>query len=418
MRLPKYAIGLVSILTAVILVRVEVHFAHPSPGMAPEQIWRGMTAALKAVVLAGALLLGYGSWTLIRAALDRLARKNRDASPPVPDNTTAWSRFESGHPVAWAFLMGAGLLAMVGLGLVRSLVELGGEPTTPGGQGYLVGTMLGPLIMAGIAVGIYYAVRKNRRAPRRFVSALLGWTLLFAVLGLAGAAGRAPHFPKNDQEMRRMMNQAYKEASGAVPPDQYSKDEMAGIMRDMFRDVIQFNQQYHEAATRFGTPEMSHLYSAASFRNRSTIQETVRQLGSMASVEQQFASLDPVMAKMEARIQQTHWPEQEKRNFVRGMQESMEPINQSRLTTYQAEQKWIDASVDLYTFALNNASAISVRGNQVLIGDPATRETFNEKLGRAEELRRELRASSKQDDQERASKLKTYGLSPGDLGAK
>jgi hypothetical protein len=419
MSLPKYAIGLTSILAGLILTRTAVHYAYPTRGMSPEQIWHALPPALKTVVLAGSLLFGYGCWTLIKAALNRLGRKKLDPNPLAPTTPTMSSRFERAHPVAWALLVGLGLLFALGLGFIRALVDLGGRPATAQAWGYFTGATFGPLILACLGVGIFYAVRKARRTQRGVISVIVGWTLLFSLLDFAGTAGRigrSPHFPRGKQEFGRMMSQAYKEASGAVPPDQYSKDELATTMRETFQDVIQFRQQYQEAVGQFDTPEMSHLYTASSIRDRRTIEETMRQLRNMASVEQQFSSLESVFDKTKARIQQTNWPEQTKRDFVRGMEGSL--ANQSRLAVCQTEQKWIDASLNLYTFALNHLSVISVRQNQVVIKDRATRETFNQMLNRAVDLRQGVLRSSKQYDQERATNAKKYGLSPSDLGLK
>lgn len=421
MPVPKYLIGPTLILAAVILVRLTVHGEHPAPGMSPDQIWFGMPAALKTIVLAASLLFSYGCWTLIRDAVNRLARKNRDANTLAPAAATVWSRFQSGHPVAWAVVMGVGLLAALGLGYIRALADLGGGPRTDQGTGYLVGSVVGPLIMACIGVGIYYGARKNRRTSRQVISALVGWTMLLSALGFAGAAGRlghSPQFPRDEQEVGRMMGQAYKEASGAVPPEQYSKDEFVTQMRDMCRDIIQFRQQYREAMGQFHTPEMMNLYSASSFRNRRVVEETVRQLREFEKVEGQFLSLDSVFLKTEGRIQQTSWSEDAKRDFVRGMQDSLGQTDKSRLALYQTEKKWIDASVDLYTCALNNPSSISVRQDHVVISDQATLDTFDQKLNRAEGLHREFVRSSKQYRQRQANAAKTYGLSSSDLASR
>jgi hypothetical protein len=421
MSLPKYVIGLTSILAGLILARVAVHYAYPTRDMSPDQIWHGMPLALKTIVLWGSVLIGYGCWTLSRAFLNRFGRKKRDPNPLTSTTPSASSRSEGAHPVAWAFLVGVGLLLALGVSFIRGVAELGGRPATAEGWGYLTGTTFAPLIFACVGVGIYYATRMGRRTPRRMISALTGWTLLITILGFTGAAGRfgrSPHFPKDEQEFGRMMSQAYKEASGAVPRDQYSKDELQMTMRDMFSDIIQFRQQYKQAEGQFHTLEMRDLYAASSFGDRRSIEETVRQLRNMASVDQQFFSLDSVFAKTEARIQQKNWPERTKRDFLEGMRNSLAQNKQSRLAVYQAEQKWIDASVDVYTFAGSNFSAISVRRNRVVINDQATRETLNQKLRDAVELHQQFLEASMQYDREQATNAKKYGLSPSELGVK
>jgi hypothetical protein len=418
MALPKYVVGASSIAVGLLLRRMAIRAAHPAPGMTPQELWQAMPAMPKVMIIAAVVLLGFGSWRLIKAGLDGLAGRKRNVDPARAADATAWSRFENEHPAAWTAVAVAGFLLALLMGLARAIAELGAWPATPEESGYLVGAIAGPLIMAGVGAGVYYAVRKSRRNKRRFISAWSGWALLLALVSIGGTAGHSPRFPKDNQEIVRMANQAYKEASGAVPPDQYSKDELATAMRDMFRDLVQFNQQYRDATAQFHTPEMKGLYGASSFGSRQRIEETVRQLRNMAGVESQFASLDSVFAKSEARIQQEDWTEHSKKDFIQGMEQSLAQTKQSRLAVYQVEQKWLDASLDLYTFALNNRNTMSVRQNHVVIGNHETFEAFNERLDRAVELHKEVLESSRQYDRERASQVKKYGLSPADLGLK
>ena len=77
MSLPKSVIGLASALAGLILVRVAVHYAHPTPGMNPEQIWHAMTPVLKATVIAAFVLFVYGCAVLTKALASRSGRKKR-----------------------------------------------------------------------------------------------------------------------------------------------------------------------------------------------------------------------------------------------------------------------------------------------------------------------------------------------------
>jgi energy-converting hydrogenase Eha subunit G len=71
MAIPKYRLGLALILGAVLLTRVAIYVAHPLPGAAPEEIWRGMPRALQGVVLVGWCLFVYGIWTLLKTLVRR-----------------------------------------------------------------------------------------------------------------------------------------------------------------------------------------------------------------------------------------------------------------------------------------------------------------------------------------------------------
>ena len=77
MSLPKSVIGLASALAGLILVRAAVHYAYPTPGMRPEQIWHAMTPVLKATVIAAWILFVCGCTLLTKALVSRLGRKKR-----------------------------------------------------------------------------------------------------------------------------------------------------------------------------------------------------------------------------------------------------------------------------------------------------------------------------------------------------
>jgi len=212
------------------------------------------------------------------------------------------SRMERAHPLVWGALVGVGLLLTLGLALISGFAAIGGGPVTAENAADMLGAMLGPFLMAGVGVLIYYAIRKTRRTWRREIAAVVGWTLLLSLVALPAALQRSPRWPADQQGQARLMLQAYKEASGAVPPEQFSKGDVQAIMRDAFRDAIQFRLQYQKAIAQFNTSEMKNLYAASSFRDRRTIQETVRQLRDTATVEQQYASLDPIFKNTQLRV--------------------------------------------------------------------------------------------------------------------
>jgi hypothetical protein len=75
MRLAKSTVGLASILGGLILTRIALHFSQAPAGMDPLRVWRAMGAGPKASLLAGAALLVYGLWTLLKAVAGVLGRR-------------------------------------------------------------------------------------------------------------------------------------------------------------------------------------------------------------------------------------------------------------------------------------------------------------------------------------------------------
>lgn len=96
MAMPKYRMGLVSILCGFLLARVAVHYAYPPRGATPQQIWYSMSPTLKSVVLVGWALFVYGLAMLGNALVQRLSGKPRAGDQPAhgyPDTSAGGPPF-------------------------------------------------------------------------------------------------------------------------------------------------------------------------------------------------------------------------------------------------------------------------------------------------------------------------------------
>ena len=65
-------LGLLYIVSALVLARIAVYFAHPAPGATPQQIWYSMPPLLKALTIGGYVLFAYGFGVLINGVSKRL----------------------------------------------------------------------------------------------------------------------------------------------------------------------------------------------------------------------------------------------------------------------------------------------------------------------------------------------------------
>lgn len=339
------------------------------------------------------------------------------SEPNFPPSATAPTRQtpagKESISIALGLLLTLGLLGALVVSFVKAVAQYGGFPRGDRGWGYVTGATLGPFILACIVVGIYYAIRKARRTRRKVASYIVLWTLLFSFLPRQRST--APKWPQSDQEMGQLMAQAYREAAGAIPPEHFSQDELVVTMREVFREVVRFRQQYDQEAAQFQTPEMKNLYAPTSFQNGKVIEETVRQLKNMASVEEKYSSMDRIFANVASRIGQK-WPEPTKRSFLEGMQGALRQGQQARLAVFRKEREWINASVDLYAFVLDNFPAFSVRKDNILVGDEKTRDLFNQKLTQAVELHRQVLQVQEDLQQKQKAQIGKYGLNPSDLG--
>ena len=324
--------------------------------------------------------------------------------PPVKEPIT----------LASGLLLALGLLGALGVSFIKAVGQYGGFPHTENGWAYLTGITLAPLLLSCIVVGIYYTIRKERRTRLRVASYVVLWTAIIAFVSRQPAT--PPHFPDNEREMGQLTVRAFREASGAIPPEQYSRDELVVTMRAVFREAVLFRQQYEQEATQFNTAEMENLYTPASFQNKKVIEETVRQLKNMAVVEEKYSSLDSVIDHAASQVKQKDWSERTKSAFLEGMEGSLRKGQQGRLEVFRKEREWISASIELYTFVRDNYPAFSIRRNQIVVNDDKTLETFNQKLTRATQLRKEVVKAAEAFEQSQKAQIGKYGLTPSDFG--
>ncbi len=79
MSVPKPITGLAFVFAALTLVRVAIHFAHPTPDMDPTQIWRSMTWPLRVTVIAAWIPFIHGCTVLATS----LAGRRKKPGPKI-----------------------------------------------------------------------------------------------------------------------------------------------------------------------------------------------------------------------------------------------------------------------------------------------------------------------------------------------
>jgi len=334
--------------------------------------------------------------------------------PPAPPPAQETPPAKESITLTSGLLLTLGLLGALILSFIKAVAQHGGFPLSDMAWGAVAASTLGPLILSSMVVYIYYTIRKERRTRLRVASDIIVWTAIIAIVWRQPAT--SPHFPDNEREVGQLTVRAFREASGAIPPEQYSRDELVVTMRVVFREAVLFRQQYEQESTHFNTAEMKNLYTPASFQNKKVTEETVRQLKNMAIVEEKYSSLDSVIAQAASQVKQKDWPERTKSAFLKGMEGSLRQAEKDRRAVYQKEREWIDASIELYTFVRDNYPAFSIRKNQILVNDGKTLYTFNQKLTRATKLRQEVVKAMQAFEQAQKAQIGKYGLTPSDFG--
>jgi len=310
-----------------------------------------------------------------------------------------------GKWIASVLLLGAGLM----LGFAQAFLKYGLDPSNPQKVGALIGGTLGPLIFASLGVGLYYAFRKSRRTARRVFFYVAVWTFVLSLLGFVGAFSR-------QRTAKDTAGQVLREAVGKSAPQADTDPEFRRVIQEFVQDVTAHNQEYLRQAERFHTPEIELLYQPKSFSSRQLVQEILRQLRDMMAFEAQYASLEPLLARMRARIEAAGWPEEKKRNFLAGFSETSGRQEALRKSLYAKEKLWLEATIDLYEFVLANFHLISIQGEDIFVAGDEPTQVFNTKLSRATSLRGEFLRAQENFQHLQKTTLGEFGLAPEDFG--
>ena len=278
--------------------------------------------------------------------------------------------------------------------------------------GYFIGAIVGPFVLPGLLVPLYYFFRKSRRTAHRVFLVFAIWSLVMALLSSAGSLMR-PQQSAQDA-LQRDIGRIVREAASGVPPSR-SSGKWDTPMRQFFDDVFAMRREYEKEVAQFKAPELAQLYAPASFSSRSQVERTLEKLREMAALDRKYADFEPIIERMKSRVQAMDVSEKDKKDFINGVETGFRNNNAPREKVIQKELEWADATIELYDLALNNYPAFSVKGAQVIISSPQVLETYNLKLTRARELQQEFLHSTKELEESQKRELQKFGVAPGEL---
>lgn len=280
--------------------------------------------------------------------------------------------------------------------------------------GYLIGRCLGAYLLSLIIVFLYYRKRHPKPAvTRRFFVTSAG-ALAMAFISFAGELNTPKVFTQ--QEMQQHIAELAKEAGGLAPvtPDQTKWDSP---VRAFFADIKTFNENYMKEVDQLDNSALKSLYTADSFRSPGTVKQTVSQLQATLSLEEKYASLQPILNKFKERIRASDASKSEKDAVLQGFEESARKSLEPRESTAAKEREWLQASIDLYEFIQASQDSYSVRGGKLIFNSTGLATSFNEKIHKATELRSEFNKAQAAFHRAQSEKLGQFGLQPSDFGA-
>jgi hypothetical protein len=134
------------------------------------------------------------------------------------------------------------------------------------------------------------------------------------------------------------------------------------------------------------------LYLPDSFRDAATIQKILGQLHERLAVADQFASLDPIVAKTPGYVAAVRASENEKRQFLAGFMPTLQQSVDNRKRASALEHEWLRASIALYEFMLANQDgySISADGKKGTFLKAEVSKQFQSKMQEVQSLKRQF----------------------------
>jgi hypothetical protein len=269
-----------------------------------------------------------------------------------------------------------------------------------------LGRCLGALVLAFLVVLGYGKIRNTRlRGPLQALIILTVSSLL-TVLTLALPA--KPRMGAIDPKtVRRYSDPATPpKATNATPRVQTKWDSAA---RALMRDIQTRNQQYvAEISTLDETAKP--LYTIQSFHDGNTIQQTIDQLHTRIGVADKYADWQPVFSKMKDYVAGVDASEDEKRKYLAAYNASLPQTLAVCKAISDQEHAWLQASLDLYQFALSKEGAFDWQRDQLSFRNHADSESFRKKFIKARTLNEDFLKAYWQVRQAQEAMIAQLGL--------
>lgn len=278
--------------------------------------------------------------------------------------------------------------------------------------GYMTG---GVLLAVGLGFLGMFALRKAR--GRRFhpASKTLGIAGIAFVISYMALAGQlASRRPLTADELNHRIGDLLKEAAGTKPPSA-DADWWDNPAREFFHDLFEMNKQYAAEVSALDNSAIQDLYSVNSYKNKARMEEVVTQLQAAQAVDEKYASLDPIIKKMEDRIAKANVSESDKQDFIKGMEGNMMKALGPRNETFRSEREWMKSTIELYQFVIAHSSEYSIRGNKLYFQNDATKDEFSERQTQAIALHQEFLKAKGAADNSRKQGMNKLGVSPTDM---
>ena len=335
--------------------------------------------------------------------LEHDRRSCGDARPGFPNT----SRAKSDERCGANFFVLTILLALL-LGVMKPVESV--DPAMAAGEhiGALLVLLVLPMVVAYLVAG-----RKKVRNPNRFA-------LVFCLISGFFVLGNAASMVKVEPPRERFARLA-REAAGTQPVSHKgfaSQRRFDDAVRQQYGKMLQQSRDYEEKAKKVDNSKIKSINSAVSFASADAAQPGLEQLHALYEVDAEheqevreaFGGLRRLLEDMASPA--------DRREMLKGFDESMAEQMNRRQQTLAAEKAWIDAVDDEYAFAQAHRDSIRVAQDKVVINDPVVRGEFNDKLSFQGEKRKAFLKVQADFNKSQAEARSKMGLSERDTGRK
>ena len=276
--------------------------------------------------------------------------------------------------------------------------------------GYFLGSLILPFLIAYAIAGA-----KRRRNGLWFALSFFALAILTSFSTLVGLNKKSlADLPK--AEMLETL-------AGVRPlPSDASNDDKQTVAATVavFADLRQLNENYTRKQAELA-PEFPKLYVPEAFASRTALEHC-------RSVVQQKLALDEHSSKklhqlpqtIQALLQKSTLSQKDQLDFLTSFQNQFgsSDVMKSHEVMITTEEKWANATTDLYDFTLQHLSQITAKKTTLVISSTAVKTQFDTRYAIAVKLRNDFNTSARSFTETRTNYMNSQGIKPSNLGMK
>jgi hypothetical protein len=286
-------------------------------------------------------------------------------------------------------------------------------PLTPENSGYFIGRFVGALLLAALLVWGYGKIRGAKLGGPVQALIILTLSSLLSLLSLVLPA-RTRLKGIDPATVRKYSDTVPVRKQPKTTPVNRTKWDPAA--RALMQDVQARNQQYvSEISTLDETAKP--LYTPESFRDPQAIQEIIGQLHGRLAVADRYTDWQPVFSRMNEYVSAVDASEDEKRKFMQSFNATLPKTLKVCKLISDKEHAWLEASLDLYQFALGKEGSFLWRPDNLVFQKRADSEAFRQKFIQARTLNMQFLQAYWQVKQAQEAMMEQLGLRESEIDA-